>query len=271
MGKKTEPKIETKFLSGRVIEVKTAERNGVEVGIIAGYIATWDIDRGSWGMKDQFVRGAFVDSIRRHQVDNRPVRLKDHHNRTVGGFPINEVREDEVGLFAIGEVNLEVQQGKELMSLARQGILSDFSVGFSVVDSEEVEGPGGISLRKIAKAELWEASVVDEPMNPKAKITEVKNNDDDSDDNGDGDESGDNETDDTEGEKQLLTLDDVKDMTEREIEKALKKSGMFSKSAAKSLASRLKVDDNDKTVSNDDEMQSLLDNLKGISKTLQTS
>ncbi len=161
--------IETKVFGGTIRELKIEERNGVEVGIVAGYIATWDIDRGSWGTRDQFIRGAFSDSIREHQVKGRMIRLKDHHGRTVGGFPIDNVREDEVGLYAIGEVNMEVQQGRELMALLRQKALSDFSIGFSSVKDSEDDG-----LRKITEAIVWEGSIVDEPMNPMAKVTEVK-------------------------------------------------------------------------------------------------
>ena len=117
---------ETKYIGGNVVEVKQEERNGVQVGIIKGYIATWDLDRGSWGVRDRFVKGAFLESLNRHRIDNRPIRLKDHHGRTVGGFPIETAFEDEKGLFATGEINLEVQQGREAFSLAKQGVLSDF-------------------------------------------------------------------------------------------------------------------------------------------------
>lgn len=163
-------KIENKFIGGNVIEVKQEDRNGVPIGLLKGYLATWDIDRGGWdGIKDQFVRGAFLKSINEHLEKRRPVRFKDHHGRTVGGFPIDSVFEDERGLFGTAEVNLEVQQGRELFSLARQGVISDFSVGFSIVDSSEDNG-----LRTIHEAMLFECSAVDEPMNPHANITEVK-------------------------------------------------------------------------------------------------
>ena len=163
-------KHETKFLGGNVLSVEQEDRNGVPVGIVEGYIATWDIDRGDWtGVKDQFVRGAFVESILEHVQKRRPVRLKDHHGRTVGGFPIEFIKEDERGLYGIGEINLEVQQGREAYALAKQGVLSDFSIGFAVVDFE-MNG----DVRTIKKALIWEGSIVDEPMNPHANITQVK-------------------------------------------------------------------------------------------------
>lgn len=156
---------EVKHLGGKVTETKEIERNGVKIGIIKGHIATWDLDRGF----DRFVPGAFKESLIRHLDDKRPIRLKDHHGRTVGGFPIDTVVEDEKGLFGIGEINLEVQQGREVFALAKQGVLSDFSIGFSSLEDTIENG-----VRIISKAEIWEGSVVDEPMNPAARITEVK-------------------------------------------------------------------------------------------------
>jgi len=158
-------KTEVKYFGGEVCEVKEESVNGVPVGIVKGYIATWALDRGN----DRFVKGAFHDSLIELRAQNRPIRLKDHHFRTIGGFPIDRAFEDDKGLFAVGHINLEVQQGREAFSLAKQGVLSDFSVMFSVVEFEMDN-----VVRIIKKAILWEGSLVDEPMNPEAQITEVK-------------------------------------------------------------------------------------------------
>ena len=165
--------IENKQIGGNVVEVKQIERNGVPIGTIAGYISTWDIDRGSWGLKDRFIRGAFLESIADHRSKNRQVRFKDHHGRTVGGFPIETVREDERGLFGIAEINLDVQQGKEAFALAKQGVLTDFSIGFTSLEDTE-SNIDGDRVRSITKAIIWEGSIVDEPANQSANITEVK-------------------------------------------------------------------------------------------------
>jgi len=153
---------------GRITQTK--EKDGVNIGIVEGHIATWDVDRGDWtGVKDRFVKGAFLESIERHKETNRPVRLKDMHGRTIGGFPIETVREDEKGLFGIGEINLDVQLGQEAYALAKQGVYSDFSIGWEKKKAETKDG-----IREISKAEIWEGSIVDEPMNPFANITAVK-------------------------------------------------------------------------------------------------
>ncbi len=157
--------LELKYFGGKTTEVKEEEVNGVPVGVISGYIATWGLDRGN----DRFIRGAFKDSLIELRAKNRPIRLKDHHMRTIGGFPIDHVYENERGLFGMGHINLEVQQGREAFSLAKQGILSDFSIGFSVIEFE-IDG----YIRSIHKATVWEGSLVDEPMNVNANVTEIK-------------------------------------------------------------------------------------------------
>jgi len=164
-------KIKTLCHGGVVTETKEVERNGVKVGIIEGYLATWDVDRGGWdGVKDKFLQGAFLKSIERHKATNRPVRLKDMHGRTIGGFPIDGVKEDSRGLFGRGEINLGVQQGREAFALAKQGVMSDFSIGWQIGEGSKIKD----GVRSIPEAEIWEGSIVDEPMNPHANITAVK-------------------------------------------------------------------------------------------------
>lgn len=213
-----EPKFEHKILGGSILEVKQEERNGIPVGVIIGHIATFDIDQGSFGIRDQFMPGAFLKSIHEHKTrNNRPIRLKDLHGRTVGGFPIDTVIEDKIGLFARGEINLQVQQGAELFSMVKAGFISDFSIGFISIDSDIENG-----LRQIKEASIIEGSAVDEPMNQAAKITAFKSKSPD--------ERG----------IEMLTLDDVvgfNDLTTRELENHLQEKGFASKNAAKFIAS----------------------------------
>jgi HK97 family phage prohead protease len=161
-------KHEVKYAGGSVVECKESTRNGVPIGIIEGYIATWDVDEGY--LPDRFHKGCFEQSLREHRArGDRQVRFKDHHGRTVGGFPIDTMVEDDVGLKGSGEINLDTQQGREAYSLAKQGVLVDFSVGFSAHDKETIQG-----IREIYRATIWEGSIVDEPMNPAARVTAVK-------------------------------------------------------------------------------------------------
>lgn len=164
-------KKETKKIGGHSVNVKEEVRDGVKIGIIEGYIATWDLDRGDFYFKDQFVKGAFSESIKDFKRKKRMPRFKEMHNKTIGGWKFDSLKEDDTGLFGIGEINLNVENGIEAYSLAKQGVLTDLSIGFT---AEEFEVDEILKIRTINKAIFWEGSIVDEPMNPNANITAVK-------------------------------------------------------------------------------------------------
>lgn len=230
--------IEVKQIGGLIQEIKQEDQNGVPVGLISGYIATWDIDRGD----DRFLKGAFVESIQNHMKrNNRPIRFKDNHGRTVGGFPISGVFEDDRGLFGTAEVNLDVQQGKELFALAKQGVISDFSIGFSAIDWEIKEG-----VRIIGKAIVWEGSAVDEPMNEAANIVDVKN-----------DNSG-------------ISIDDLEKMDCKDIEEILRATGKFSRKACTIITSRFAKGQSESDKGNQSESGSvMIEELKKLNETLK--
>lgn len=156
-------------------EVKKQNRDGVEIGIVEGYASTWDIDRGA----DVIERGAFAKTIADHVSRGRSVRMLWQHSgsQLIGGFPAEKMREDERGLYVVGEINLETQVGREAYALAKQGVLSDFSVGFSVPSRDKIKAVehNGKTVRVIKQVDLWEVSLVGEPMNANANILSVKN------------------------------------------------------------------------------------------------
>jgi HK97 family phage prohead protease len=158
-------------------EVKTAESSNVSIisgeagnfGIIKGYASTYgNIDRGM----DVIMPGAFVQTLKRHKKAKRPIRMGYQHRDLIGGFPVKLAEDDEKGLLLTGEINKDVPEGAAAYALAKQGVLTDLSIGFSVI-SEGFNDKKG--TREIIEAELWETSLVSEPMNPKATVEEVKN------------------------------------------------------------------------------------------------
>jgi len=152
-----------------VYEEKRTSPDGADimVGIVEGYLATWDVDRSG----DQFVKGAFAESIAKLKSKGRPLRLKRGHAELIGGFAAANLREDDTGLYGVAEINLAGETGRYAYSLARQGVLSDFSVGVSVALSDMILKADS---RQILKATLWECSLVDEPMNEQAIATMVR-------------------------------------------------------------------------------------------------
>ena len=167
----TEFKLSGGRVAGTAATTATTNRGGVEVGVFRGLLATWDPDTGGkLGIPDRFARGAFAASLREHRARGmRPVRMKLEHGELIGGFPIESVRETARGLEGVGEVNLETELGRRAWALLRQGALTDLSVGFVAIRSKVVDG-----VRRIERALLLEASLVGEPANQRAVVTEVK-------------------------------------------------------------------------------------------------
>ncbi len=246
-------KLELKFVGGTVRETAQATRNGVPVGIVKGYIATWDKDKADrWGESDQFVKGAFAKSIAAHKAAGTQIKFRDAHGRTVGGFDMDSIVEDDIGLFGIAEINLDVQQGIEVYSLAKQGVKNRFSIGFR---AEEWSVNEKTDIRTILEAEVVEGSLVDEPRNDRAVVTEVK----------------------AKGEsmeiKQFTVVEAKAIKTQRQFEEALRESGAFSKDAATMMASQFKGEiQGEPDTLEDVELKAALDALEaGIDSTAKRS
>jgi len=170
---KTDERINKTFRCN--LECKEEENSeGVKIGVIEGFASTWDEDRGN----DVILQGAFEKTLNRHAAEGRPVRMLLQHNsqELIGGFPIEFAKETPEGLFVKGEINLEVEKGRAAYSLAKQGVLTDMSIGFSIPsrDSVEFSRDEDRIVRVIKEVELWEISLVSEPMNPAARVMAVK-------------------------------------------------------------------------------------------------
>jgi HK97 family phage prohead protease len=116
-----------------------------------------------------FVKGCFADSLKDIKANRGQIPLKDSHGRTVGIFPAETLLEDEKGLYGEGEINLEVEQGRDCYSLVKQKAYPAFSIGYRAEKSTFEN-----AVRMIQVASIWEGSPTDIPMNPAAIITEVK-------------------------------------------------------------------------------------------------
>lgn len=162
--------IEHATLSFKVAEVKELHDGDSNIGVFSGHLAAFARDR----MDDVFLPGAFKESLARHRDQDRPIRMLSQHDTDflIGGFPIDLAREDDKGLFVVGNINLDVQRGRESFSLMKQGVLTDMSIGFSVNGDNGQEIRDGIRFLK--DVTIWEGSLVTEPANVAARITEIK-------------------------------------------------------------------------------------------------
>jgi len=144
------------------------------IGYIKGYASTFgNIDRGD----DVVERGAFVKTIDEFRRSGKVIPMCFQHSQMdiIGGFDPAKMYEDEKGLHVEGEIYTKIGRGADVYELAKHNVISDMSIGYGVVDQEfGNDTDNGRTIRKLKEVKLYEISMVATPMNPQARITDVK-------------------------------------------------------------------------------------------------
>jgi uncharacterized protein len=179
-------------------------------GYFEGYGAVFgNIDLGG----DMIERGAFAKSLSKGAAPG----MYYNHDRKAGTIGVwDEVSEDASGLVVKGRlIGLDTEQGKMNMARLKEGAIKGLSIGYRVPPHGSRKGSGrtGEPARILKEIDLKEVSIVDDPMNPAARLAFVKSA-----------QAG-------EGSP----ADEIK--TIREFEDFLRDVGGFSRAAAKSIAS----------------------------------
>jgi HK97 family phage prohead protease len=118
---------------------------------------------------ERVLPGAFRNSIAELQSQNRaPLMLWQHNSDEPIGRWI-DFQEDSIGLYLVGEFNLNTNRGTEAYEHVRAGDVSGLSIGYRVIRSQ----PNGVVL-DLLELELLETSIVSFPANPKARVSGVK-------------------------------------------------------------------------------------------------
>ena len=121
----------------------------------------------------QFKKGAFSNAISKLGKRRKmlPMFFNHDNNMILGGFPVSKITEDGSKLRMRAEMNLGVEKSREVLSLIRQGVLTDLSVGVQIE-------PKNMKYQEDAKimmvnevADLFETSIVWSGSNSKAVIT----------------------------------------------------------------------------------------------------
>jgi hypothetical protein len=80
------------------------------------------------------------------------------------------MKEDATGLLFKGYLS-KTERAQEYKQLMKDGVVDSFSIGYAVVKGDRNDHGG----RDLAEIKLFEISPVAIPMNPEAKLLEVKN------------------------------------------------------------------------------------------------
>jgi len=153
-------------------EIKAYEdESGENTGEFSGYGSVFNnADLGN----DIVEEGAFSKSLARKGA--RGVKLLYQHkaDEPIGVF--DEIIEDERGLRVKGRLALGTQRGKEVYELMKMGAMDGLSIGYRV-DAKGYSYDDKGKKRRIKEVDLMEISAVTFPMNPKARVSQVKGED----------------------------------------------------------------------------------------------
>lgn len=148
----------------KLLDVKSAEfKFDGNTGEFEGYASVFDgVD--SYG--DTMHKGAFKMTL---EGRDRPVRMRwNHFGPVIGRYA--EITEDEKGLYVRGQLTPGHSVAEDVKASLMHGAIDGLSIGFMLDDYEDKPGGG----RNIKSVKLIEISVVEEPADLAAKITNVK-------------------------------------------------------------------------------------------------
>lgn len=213
-----------RFASNFELKSTTAE------GVFEGYASIFDeVDDG----RDVIRPGAFASSLMARSPEG--VKLLWQHNPAEPIGTIEEIREDERGLFVRARLETSVKRAKEALALMKAGALDGLSIGYHTVNSYVEEKSG---VRVLEELELWEVSLVTFPMQRMARVANFKG---------------------------------VTPATKREFEGFLRDAGGFSRAEAKRLSAEGYVSsDLVRDAQSGDELTSLAADIRRLSQHLST-
>jgi len=137
-------------------------------GMIEGYGSVFS-NEDYYG--DIVAPGAFTQSLMDWKQRGRLPNMLWQHDP---GVPIGvwkEMRQDDIGLYCVGQLLLKVQAGQEAYEYALAGAVDGLSIGFETIErtwNSETE------TRTLTIIDLWEVSMATFPANDLARIDGVK-------------------------------------------------------------------------------------------------
>ena len=158
------------------LELKFDSGKGAVPGSFEGYGAVFgNVDRGG----DMIEPGAFAKSLAMMEMQGIGLPpMYYNHDRFNGTIGIWEsMSEDRNGLSVKGRlIGLDTEFGKVNYARVREGACKGMSIGYRVPPNGSRKGSGrmGEPARVLKQIDLREVSIVDDPMNPAAKMNFVK-------------------------------------------------------------------------------------------------
>ncbi|MGL5115895.1 MAG: HK97 family phage prohead protease [Beijerinckiaceae bacterium] len=119
--------------------------------------------------RDLVLPGAFRDCLSRRPASAIKLLWQHDPGQPLGSW--REINEDATGLLVRGQLDLSLAKAREAHRLMRSGAVDGLSIGFRT----EVARPDPVTgVRRLARLDLWEVSIVTFPMLPGARVAAVK-------------------------------------------------------------------------------------------------
>lgn len=150
----------------------TCEFGESEAGLsFSGLAVAYDKPIQAW-IPTTLAPGVFRDCLLDDAHRSR-IRVLWQHDETLPiGLP-TEMVETPGGLNVSGRLS-DIPRAREAIQLVRDGVVTDLSVGFDVLATEEARKPSGeIESRRITAGKLWEFSFVTWGASAEAKIDKL--------------------------------------------------------------------------------------------------
>lgn len=144
------------------LDLKAVEPDGT----FSGYASLFN--REDLG-HDLILPGAFRDSLAARGAAGIKMLFQHKPDEPIGIW--QQLKEDARGLYAKGRLMLDVARAREVLALMRAGALDGLSIGFRTVAGRRDARSG---IRRLAKVDLWEISIVTFPLLPEARVAHVK-------------------------------------------------------------------------------------------------
>ena len=141
-------------------EIKAVD---AESGILEGYGATFSETPDSYG--DVIDRGAFTRTLKNNA--DSIVSLFNHNVNEPIGLP--ELKQDQTGLYVKIKLVMEIEKARDVLALARAGVVKRMSIGYDTIKSDFIDG-----VRHLKEVKLYDVSPVVFAANPEARILAVK-------------------------------------------------------------------------------------------------
>ena len=156
---KNRPQYECKLAD---IDLETVDVDGS----FSGYASIFDErDLGN----DIITKGAFAKSLKKR--GSLGVRMLFQHNPETPIGVWQEITENNHGLYVRGKLAILTKSGAEVHQLLKAGAIDGLSIGFKTLRAQNRRTH---SARHILEADLWEISVVTFPMQPGARVENIK-------------------------------------------------------------------------------------------------